>query len=392
MEGALYGPEGFYRTQSPERHFRTSVHASPLFAEALARLLVAVDTALGGPARLDFVDMGAGDGTLAERVLAAVPPGVRERTRAVAVEVELSARREVDGLVWATAPPERITGLVIANEWLDNVPLDVVERTPDGPRTVLVDGRGREALGPPPCPEDLAWLERWWPDGDRAEVGRARDLAWAGLVAALEAGVAVAVDYAHDATTRRPTLTGYRDGHVVTPMPDGTCDITAHVALDSAAEAARAVADARRADRPEGNARDVAGRADGPGSGVRAGAVSAATRPAGETAPTSPGRDASEACGVPATPSPWASLETVLTTQRAALHALGVSGARPSRELAEADPRHYLRMLARAGEAAELTDPAGLGGFGWLMQSRGVELDMGAEFGPGGDRRPDLTG
>ena len=50
---------------------------------------------------------------------------------------------------------------------------------------------------------------------------------------------------------------------------------------------------------------------------------------------------------------------------------LGVSGRRPDRELAFSDPRAYLAELSRAGEAAELTDPDGLGGFGWLMQAKG---------------------
>ena len=35
---ALYGPAGFYRQASPAQHFRTSVHASPFMATALARL------------------------------------------------------------------------------------------------------------------------------------------------------------------------------------------------------------------------------------------------------------------------------------------------------------------------------------------------------------------
>src|SRR3954470_12843081 len=35
---ALYGPRGFFRRESPAAHFRTSVHASPLFARALVRM------------------------------------------------------------------------------------------------------------------------------------------------------------------------------------------------------------------------------------------------------------------------------------------------------------------------------------------------------------------
>jgi hypothetical protein len=58
----------------------------------------------------------------------------------------------------------------------------------------------------------------------------------------------------------------------------------------------------------------------------------------------------------------------VLRTQREALGALGVTGARPPLALASTDPAGYVRALARAGEAAELTDPSGLGGFLWLEQ------------------------
>jgi SAM-dependent MidA family methyltransferase len=72
-------------------------------------------------------------------------------------------------------------------------------------------------------------------------------------VGQVQRGVAVAVDYGHvlrpvagPSSTpeqqdvfgaRRPTLTGYRLGRAVPPVPDGSCDLTAHVALDSAAAA-----------------------------------------------------------------------------------------------------------------------------------------------------------
>jgi SAM-dependent MidA family methyltransferase len=45
------------------------------------------------------------------------------------------------------------------------------------------------------------------------------------------------VDYGHTRADRRTTLTGYRDGHQVAPVPDGSCDLTAHVALDACASA-----------------------------------------------------------------------------------------------------------------------------------------------------------
>lgn len=71
--------------------------------------------------------------------------------------------------------------------------------------------------------------------GDRAP----RDEAWASAVAALDAGLAVAADYAHSVSARPPfgTLTGFREGRETEPVPDGSCDITAHVALDACAAA-----------------------------------------------------------------------------------------------------------------------------------------------------------
>ena len=66
---------------------------------------------------------------------------------------------------------------------------------------MLVDTDGTEsARAAPPDPADRAWLDRWWPlaePGDRAEVGRPRDQAWAAAVGRIERGVAVAIDYGH---------------------------------------------------------------------------------------------------------------------------------------------------------------------------------------------------
>jgi SAM-dependent MidA family methyltransferase len=147
--------------------------------------------------------------------------------------------------------PKGISGLIIANEWLDNVPCDVVELGPDGPRLVEVAADGTERLGREPNDSQQAWLECWWPTwrggepGERAEIGLMRDAAWADTVAALDEGVAVAIDYAHAVDTRPPygSLTGYADGRQVPPVPDGSCDLTAHVALDACAAAAQHVAD-----------------------------------------------------------------------------------------------------------------------------------------------------
>ncbi|MGW1136328.1 SAM-dependent methyltransferase [Streptomyces zhihengii] len=238
-EDALYGPGGFYlRPGGPARHFRTSVHASPLYASAVARLLIATARE-HGIAEPVLIDVGAGRGELLSGVLAALPPGFPVRAHAVERAPRpggLDPRIE-----WHGSVPRGGSGLLFANEWLDNVPVDVAETDDDGVRRlVLVDDEGGERLGEEVGGADARWLDRWWPDagpGTRAEIGRPRDEAWAGAAGALTAGLAVAVDYAHTAEARPVfgTLTGFRDGREVRPVPDGSCDLTAHVALDACA-------------------------------------------------------------------------------------------------------------------------------------------------------------
>ncbi|MFE0101440.1 SAM-dependent methyltransferase [Streptomyces sp. NPDC059009] len=325
MEAALYGPTGFYRSpEGPAGHFRTSVHASPLFAGAVARLLCLVDEVLDHPDELAFVDLGAGRGELTAGVLAALPADVAARTRAYAVELAERPQDVDPRIAWVSAPPTGVTGLLFANEWLDNVPLDVAEVAPDGTaRLVLVREDGTEHLGEPVTGADAEWLEQWWPlppePGLRAEIGRPRDAAWATAVASLERGLAVAVDYAHERGARPPfgTLTGFREGRETAPVPDGTADVTAHVALDACADAA----------------------------------------------------------GVPG---------GRLRSQRTALGALGVSGGRPPLSLASSDPAGYVRALTRAGEAAELTARGGLGDFGWLSKAVGVADPLPLDPPPAG--------
>lgn len=324
---ALYGKRGFYLRERPSAHYRTAVHASPRYAAALLRLLESVDADLGRPAQLDLVDVGAGQAELLAQVIELADGDLVDRLHPVAVE--FADRPDgLDPLVsWRRELPDRITGLVVASEWLDNIPVDLVELAADGVRLVLVDpATGAQRLGHPVASADLAWLARWWPlrtVGHRAEVGRPRDAAWAKVVQRLRAGMAVAVDYVHYRNTRPPhgSLASYRDGRAVEPVPDGSCDITSHVAIDACAAA-----------------------------GTAAGAAA-----------------------------------SLFTTQRDSLRALGVRGGRPPRGLADTDPVEYTRQLAAAAEAAELTEPGGLGGFGWLVQTTGTARGSVLACSDGGD-------
>jgi hypothetical protein len=65
-----------------------------------------------------------------------------------------------------------------------------------------------------------------------------------------------------------------------------------------------------------------------------------------------------------------------LIAQREALLALGVSARVPDRRGASpgGGPAALLAELSRAGQAAELLDPGGLGGFTWCAQGVAIEV------------------
>jgi SAM-dependent MidA family methyltransferase len=298
-DDALYGAGGFYRRESPSAHFRTSPQVSPAFAEAL----VAMTRAAG----LDtVVDIGAGRGELLT-TMRGLDPGLE------LLGVERAPRPEdLDpAIAWTSALPDSVDGLVIANEWLDNVPCHVVEVDHSGvPRVVHVDPRtGKESLGSAlsdtTVPGSIReWVGRWWPlsstaPGTRAEVGSTRDAAWSDVVRRVSRGLAVAVDYGHLSKTRPPlgSLRSYREGREVDVVPDGSCDVTAHVAVDAVAE-----------------------RVDG-----------------------------------------------VVRRQRDVLRELGVTGKQPPADLAATDPAAFLERLAAASHSAELTRVGGLGDFWWVV-------------------------
>lgn len=310
---ALYGPGGFYLSPgAPGRSFSTAATGSArsrVLADALLRLAAehgcarVLDVGAGGGELLTALAAGGCDLELAGVDLAPRPAGLPARVS------------------WSPTVPDLVQdALVVALELLDVVPCPVLEVDETGLlRQVRVDPvTGREQLAEPADEASLRWVQRWWPldgtPGSRVEVGIPRERVWADLVARIRGGVAVVVDYAHTRSTRPPggTLVGYRDGRVVAPVPDGSCDLTAHVALDSVAAA--------------GQAR-LGGRA-------------------GDSDRFFP----------------------LVTSQREALASLGVHGRRPPLDLAGSDPSAYLGQLARAGEAAHLLDPDGLGGFGWLVQ------------------------
>jgi len=240
---ALYGEGGFYRQAAgPAGHFSTASQGIPRIGELLAGALLALMEQEG----LDtFVDMGCGRGELLEQVHRLGP-----QIRCIGVDVVV--RPELSRPIgWLQSPggqrlPDELEGLtgtlVFANEWLDVVPCLIGELDTGGElREVLVhDSTGDERAGEPVSGANSQWCQSFWPleplePGDRVEIGLTRDTAWADLLARVGSGLAVAVDYGHTIDSRPSggTLTGFRQGRQVVPVPDGSCDLTAHVAMDS---------------------------------------------------------------------------------------------------------------------------------------------------------------
>jgi SAM-dependent MidA family methyltransferase len=237
---ALYGDHGLYRQPAgPQGHFLTATHGTPGAALAGALVHLAREHGL-----TQVVDIGAGRAELLRQLHAAGPT-----LRLTGVEVVPRPEELPPEVTWLVSPggaalPDGLRGLrdalVVAHEWLDVVPCPVAEVDETGVlrHRWVEPSTGTESWGPPVDGEDLRWAVAHWPastPGQRVEIGLARDRSWSGLLARIETGVALAVDYGHRGGERPAfgTLTAYRAGRQVSPVPDGTCDLTAHVAMDT---------------------------------------------------------------------------------------------------------------------------------------------------------------
>lgn len=165
----LYGPDGFYAVGGGAGRsggdFLTSPEVGPLFGAVVARYLDHTWERLGRPDEFVVVEAGAGRGALALAVLAA-GPDCADSLRYVLVErspalrarqsehlslaepfVVLNGPREADPDAADAPPPaprgpfvvslpdlpaEPVTGVVLANELLDNLAFRVLERTSSG--------------------------------------------------------------------------------------------------------------------------------------------------------------------------------------------------------------------------------------------------------------------
>jgi SAM-dependent MidA family methyltransferase len=301
---ALYHPEhGFYSTgggAGRSGDFLTSPEVGPLFGAILANALDQWWRDLGEPDPYVVVEAGAGAGTLARHVLDANPACIAalryvlversERLRdAQHARLPMEPARQVLGPAVVTDPdegphpqpgvgplvtsltelPQRsFVGAVIANELLDNLPFDLMEKEPLGWAEVRVDDELRETLVP--AATDLALhAERLAPDappGARIPLQRAAAAWLREALGVLDRGRIAVVDYAGTTPdmARRPwtewvrTYRGHGPGgHPLEHL--GEQDITCEVAVDQlpTPDATRRQADFLRAYGIDGLADDA---------------------------------------------------------------------------------------------------------------------------------------
>jgi len=152
MELALYAPRlGYYSGGAAklgsDGDFTTAPEITPLFGQALARAAAAI-IAQSAP---NIIEFGAGTGKLARDVLSALAEqGVQvDSYTIIELSGELRARQQealqdFPQVRWLDGFPESYSGVVLANEVLDAMPIELVLKTADGWRRQMVtveDGR-----------------------------------------------------------------------------------------------------------------------------------------------------------------------------------------------------------------------------------------------------------
>jgi len=269
MDLALYDPDGgYYRSEAarPGRggDFLTAPETHPIFGGTLSRFVEDTWQRLDRPSRFVVREHGAGDGALAIAVLAALRDAGSELIHAIRYQpVEVDSRRlaafeyHVTGAGFGAAvePPDDrpVTGIVIANEVLDALPVHRVVQRGDElleVRVGLRDGRFIDVETAPSSPAlfvRLAAESITLADGQRAEICLALD-GWVSEAAAgLGTGALLLIDYGHPAIELydpvkrgNGTLRAYLR-HRVHDDPYihvGRQDLTAHVDVDAVQRAA----------------------------------------------------------------------------------------------------------------------------------------------------------
>ena len=271
MELALYEPGlGYYMTRRSTAgrtgDFLTAPEAHPIFGAAIGRQLAELWDIMGRPSDLTVREYGAGRGALIEGIVAGLRADHSSLPDLLLYQpVELNEHRGAELRARLTSVQAGIRiepangtfeGVVLANEFLDALPVHLVEQRGGRLLEVLVGwheegGSFIEEVADPSTPDLARRLDAEGirlDEGQRGEICLALD-GWLDEVAgSLRRGYVLVVDYGFEAQDlygprhRAGTLLGYR-GHRVVDDPyaaAGMRDLTAHVDLTALVRGAEA--------------------------------------------------------------------------------------------------------------------------------------------------------
>ena len=193
---------------------------SALFGETLARFVEQERERIGQP--FEVVEVAAGSGSLVGSLKRSID------VETWAVEASPAAREALGALLGpdrvSSELPDRIRGVVIANELIDNLPMALAQRVEGGwrERWVGVDGEGLAMVDTAARSEVIEWLAAYAgevPDGGWVEVQLAAGAWLRDVLHRLEAGSVVIFDYGDTSENLIPrrqdgTLRTYRAHHL----------------------------------------------------------------------------------------------------------------------------------------------------------------------------------
>lgn len=235
----------YYATREPFGRggdFITAPEVSQMFGELIGLALADLWQRAGQPGTIGLVELGPGRGTLMADALRAIGRAAPAFHAAIRLHlVERSARlralqrQRLPGAVWhdsIDSLPDNAPLLLVANEFLDALPVAQFEKLHDGwvLRRVTADGRFDRSVG-----ANLAFLPaalRAAAPGSVYERNFAAEQLVAEVAARLarQGGAALFVDYGHEGPLLGDTLQAIRGGRFADPLQTlGAADISAHV-------------------------------------------------------------------------------------------------------------------------------------------------------------------
>ncbi len=254
MEACLHDPDAGYYAVRPrlgeDGDFITAPLVSQMFGELLGAWAAEAWARLGRPQRVRLVELGPGEGLMIADALRAARlfPGFPQACEVWLIEASGPLRERQAAALKAVAPeraaclrwatsldevPRDAPTIILANEFLDCLPIRQAVRAPSGwrERRVGLNSHGDLAFVPaaaltPPrgyAEADLGTIVEW--SDALCSLGRAVGARMAG-----SGGAALFIDYGRDGVGAGDTLQALRRHRKESPLANpGLADLTAHV-------------------------------------------------------------------------------------------------------------------------------------------------------------------